>query len=136
MGAIDTTCNMMYLAILLLLSVSLSVDAKRDCQKSGSSMCASSDPAMAGIPLKPCCKKFVCQENPEMPTGDMFCMERDPIPEMGNCKGMRGLCEEGTKCKKGVCVAKPRERFLGLLNCDGTILGEGQHLSSNLHNKQ
>ena len=27
--AIDNTCNMMYLAILLLLSVSLSVDAKR-----------------------------------------------------------------------------------------------------------
>merc|ERR1711863_58879 len=80
MGAIDNTCNMMYLDILLLLSVSLSVDAKRDCQKSGSSMCATSDPAMAGIPLKPCCKKFVCQENPEMPTGDMFCMERDPIP--------------------------------------------------------
>merc|ERR1711879_899879 len=87
MGAIDNTCNMMYLAILLLLSVSLSVDAKRDCQKSGSSMCASSDPAMAGIPLKPCCKRFVSQEDPEKPTGDMFCMERDPILEGGSCKG-------------------------------------------------
>ena len=49
-------------------------------------MCASSDPAMAGIPLKPCCKGYVCREDPENPTGDMFCMESEPIPLGGDCK--------------------------------------------------
>ena len=49
-------------------------------------MCASSDPALAGIPLKPCCKGFVCREDPENPTGDMFCMETEPIALGGDCK--------------------------------------------------
>ena len=49
-------------------------------------MCASSDPAMAGIPLKPCCAGYVCREDPEHPTGDMFCMETEAIPLGGDCR--------------------------------------------------
>ena len=95
-------------------------------------MCASSDPAMAGIPLKPCCAGYVCREDPEHPTGDMFCMESEAIPLGGDCKvgttliiiynilrhsypqGMRGICKEGATCNKGVCVEKQAKRFLGL----------------------
>ena len=67
-------------------------------------MCASTDPAMAGIALKPCCKGFVCREDPEHPTGDKFCMEPEPIALGGDCKGLRGVCVDGAKCVKGVCV--------------------------------
>ena len=56
------------------------------CQTAGSHMCASSDPAMAGIFLKPCCKGYVCREDPENPTGDMFCMEAEPIALGGDCR--------------------------------------------------
>ena len=49
-------------------------------------MCASSDPALAGIPLKPCCAGYVCREDPEHPTGDMFCMESEAIPLGGDCR--------------------------------------------------
>ena len=49
-------------------------------------MCASSDPAMAGIPLKPCCSGYVCRDDPENPTGDMFCMETEAIPLGGDCR--------------------------------------------------
>ena len=55
-------------------------------------MCASSDPALAGIALKPCCKGFVCREDPEHPTGDMFCMEPEPIALGGDCKVGSSLC--------------------------------------------
>ena len=95
-------------------------------------MCASSDPALAGIPLKPCCAGYVCREDPEHPTGDMFCMESEAIPLGGDCRvgtsliifynilrhsypqGMRGICKEGATCNNGVCVAKEAKRFLGL----------------------
>ena len=105
---------MMYLAIVLLVSLSMSVNADRGCQTAGSHMCASSDPAMAGIPLKPCCSGYVCREDPEHPTGDMFCMESEAIPLGGDCRGMRGICKEGATCSNGVCVEKQAKRFLGL----------------------
>ena len=57
------------------------------CQPAGFHMCASSDPALAGIPLPPCCPGAVCRENPELAvTGDKFCMEAEPIPEGGDCR--------------------------------------------------
>ena len=57
------------------------------CQPAGFHMCASSDPAMAGIPLPPCCPGVTCREDPELPgTGDKFCMEAEPIPEGGDCR--------------------------------------------------
>ena len=60
------------------------------CQPAGFHMCASSDPAMAGIPLPPCCPGVTCREDPELPgTGDKFCMEAEPIPEGGDCRVTR-----------------------------------------------